>query len=172
MDYPLGTFPRFGHQERWAHARRERAISNSIATRRWQAFHRRSPAQKDRMMAAFAQAAEAEQTRKTFIHLGRVALDWIEYISRINDTVTTEASAAAQLSAECAAIHREFELFTADFTRIPDAVGSPQWVVAVERLEERYGDLGSRIEALKPRVAEARIVPVRQLWLRFRTLFE
>ena len=33
MDYPLGSFPRFGHQERWANERRERAIANSIATR-------------------------------------------------------------------------------------------------------------------------------------------
>jgi hypothetical protein len=33
MDYPLGSFPRFGHQERWANERRERAIANSIASR-------------------------------------------------------------------------------------------------------------------------------------------
>jgi hypothetical protein len=33
MDYPLGSFPRFGHQERWAIERRQRAIENSIATR-------------------------------------------------------------------------------------------------------------------------------------------
>ena len=33
MSYPLGSFPRFGHQERWAQERRERAIANSIATR-------------------------------------------------------------------------------------------------------------------------------------------
>jgi len=33
MNYPLGSFPRFGHQERWANERRERAIANSIATR-------------------------------------------------------------------------------------------------------------------------------------------
>jgi len=33
MNYPLGSFPRFGHQERWANGRRERAIANSIATR-------------------------------------------------------------------------------------------------------------------------------------------
>jgi hypothetical protein len=33
VDYPLGSFPRFGHQERWAHEQRERAIANSIATR-------------------------------------------------------------------------------------------------------------------------------------------
>jgi hypothetical protein len=31
--YPLGSFPRFGHQERWAAERRDRAIANSIATR-------------------------------------------------------------------------------------------------------------------------------------------
>jgi hypothetical protein len=33
MDYPLGSFPRFGHQVRWANERRERAIANSIASR-------------------------------------------------------------------------------------------------------------------------------------------
>lgn len=33
MNYPLGSFPRFGHQETWANERRERAIANSIATR-------------------------------------------------------------------------------------------------------------------------------------------
>jgi hypothetical protein len=33
MDYPLGSFPRFGHQERWAIERRQRAIENSIASR-------------------------------------------------------------------------------------------------------------------------------------------
>lgn len=33
MDYPLGSFPRFGHQERWAIERRQRAIENSVATR-------------------------------------------------------------------------------------------------------------------------------------------
>ncbi len=33
MSYPLGSFPRFGHQERWAQERRQRAIVNSIATR-------------------------------------------------------------------------------------------------------------------------------------------
>jgi len=33
MNYPLGSFPRFGHQERWANERRERALANSIATR-------------------------------------------------------------------------------------------------------------------------------------------
>jgi hypothetical protein len=34
MKYPLGSFPRFAHQQRWADERRQRAISNSIATRR------------------------------------------------------------------------------------------------------------------------------------------
>ena len=35
MDYPLGlgSFPRFGNQERWAIERRQWAIENSIATR-------------------------------------------------------------------------------------------------------------------------------------------
>lgn len=33
MGYPLGSFPRFGHQERWAQERRQRAIANSIANR-------------------------------------------------------------------------------------------------------------------------------------------
>ena len=33
MDYPLGSFPRFGHQETCANERRERAVANSIATR-------------------------------------------------------------------------------------------------------------------------------------------
>ena len=33
MDYPLRSFPRFGHQERWAIERRQRAIENSIASR-------------------------------------------------------------------------------------------------------------------------------------------
>jgi len=37
MDYPLGTFPRFGHQERLAQGRRERASRNSAATRQAQA---------------------------------------------------------------------------------------------------------------------------------------
>ena len=32
--YPLGSFPRFGHQERWAEERRARAIANSIIARR------------------------------------------------------------------------------------------------------------------------------------------
>jgi len=34
MDYPLGSFPRFGYQERWARERRARAIANSAITRR------------------------------------------------------------------------------------------------------------------------------------------
>ena len=33
MSYPLGSFPRYCHQERWAQERRQRAIANSIATR-------------------------------------------------------------------------------------------------------------------------------------------
>jgi hypothetical protein len=33
VDYPLGSFPRFGHQERWAIECRQRAIENSIASR-------------------------------------------------------------------------------------------------------------------------------------------
>ena len=33
MTYPLGSFPRFGHQQRWADERRSRAILNSILTR-------------------------------------------------------------------------------------------------------------------------------------------
>lgn len=33
MTYPLGSFPRFGHQERWASERRDRAMVNSILTR-------------------------------------------------------------------------------------------------------------------------------------------
>ena len=33
MDYPLGSFPSFGYQERGAIERRQRAIDNSIATR-------------------------------------------------------------------------------------------------------------------------------------------
>jgi len=33
MDYPLGSFPRFGYQERGAIERRQRAIENSIASR-------------------------------------------------------------------------------------------------------------------------------------------
>jgi hypothetical protein len=33
MTYPLGSFPRFGHQSRWASERRNRAILNSILTR-------------------------------------------------------------------------------------------------------------------------------------------
>lgn len=33
MSYPLGSFPRFGHQQRWANERRNRAIQNSILTR-------------------------------------------------------------------------------------------------------------------------------------------
>ncbi|MCF7673710.1 MAG: hypothetical protein K9N23_01370 [Akkermansiaceae bacterium] len=33
MIHPLGSFPRFGHQERWARERRVRAIANSILTR-------------------------------------------------------------------------------------------------------------------------------------------
>jgi uncharacterized membrane protein len=37
MSYPLGSFPRFGHQENWASERRERAIHNSIVTRKNQA---------------------------------------------------------------------------------------------------------------------------------------
>lgn len=39
MKYPLGSFPRFAHQQRWADERRQRAISNSIATRRAMAEH-------------------------------------------------------------------------------------------------------------------------------------
>jgi hypothetical protein len=35
-NYPLGSFPRFPHQERWAQERRQRAIYNSIITRKWQ----------------------------------------------------------------------------------------------------------------------------------------
>lgn len=34
MEYPLGSFPRFGHQERWAQERRARAIANSAISRR------------------------------------------------------------------------------------------------------------------------------------------
>jgi hypothetical protein len=33
MTYPLGSFPRFGHQQRWALGRGNRAILNSILTR-------------------------------------------------------------------------------------------------------------------------------------------
>jgi hypothetical protein len=31
VDYPLGSFPRYGHQERWANERRERAIATRQA---------------------------------------------------------------------------------------------------------------------------------------------
>jgi hypothetical protein len=37
MTYPLGSFPRFGHQQRWADERRSRAMLNSILTRQAQA---------------------------------------------------------------------------------------------------------------------------------------
>jgi hypothetical protein len=37
MTYPLGSFPRFGHQARWASERRNRAILNSIFTRQMMA---------------------------------------------------------------------------------------------------------------------------------------
>lgn len=37
MTYPLGSFPRFGHQARWASERRNRAIMNSIFTRQMMA---------------------------------------------------------------------------------------------------------------------------------------
>ena len=40
MNYPLGSFPRYGHQERWAQERRQRAIANSIATRRARKYDR------------------------------------------------------------------------------------------------------------------------------------
>ena len=40
MNYPLGSFPRFGHQQRWANERRQRAIENSIATRQADAQHK------------------------------------------------------------------------------------------------------------------------------------
>jgi hypothetical protein len=39
MNYPLGSFPRFGHQETWALERRERAIDNSIAARQAMSEH-------------------------------------------------------------------------------------------------------------------------------------
>ena len=41
MSYPLGSFPRFGHQQRWADERRQRAITNSILTRRARAEEHR-----------------------------------------------------------------------------------------------------------------------------------
>ena len=33
MQYPLGQFPRYGHQERMAQERRERAVANSVIAR-------------------------------------------------------------------------------------------------------------------------------------------
>lgn len=45
MSYPLGSFPRFAHQENWASERRERAIHNSIVTRKNEA-HRHLEAEK------------------------------------------------------------------------------------------------------------------------------
>lgn len=39
MKYPLGSFPRFPHQQRRADARRQRAMENSIATKQAQARH-------------------------------------------------------------------------------------------------------------------------------------
>jgi hypothetical protein len=39
-NYPLGSFPRFAHQEQWAQERRERAIHNSIITRQRKKMHR------------------------------------------------------------------------------------------------------------------------------------
>lgn len=39
MDYPLGSFPQFGWQASAAEERRERAIANSIATRKANAFY-------------------------------------------------------------------------------------------------------------------------------------
>ena len=39
MDYPLGSFPRYGHQTRRAEERRQRAIWNSIVTRKNRAHY-------------------------------------------------------------------------------------------------------------------------------------
>jgi hypothetical protein len=166
MDYPLGSFPRFGHQERWARERRERAISNSITTRRWNACWRRHrKAEQPCVIHDRGNTIAAEYARTTLIRLGNAALDWIAFISRVNHRVKAEATVARQLSEKAAEIHREFERMVADFEGIPVPVGGREWIQEINRLEGLYRDFGPKVQDLKLRLSEARIGPVRMLWM-------
>ena len=173
MDYPLGSFPRFGHQERWARERRQRAIENSITTRRWNAYWRRQrEAMGTSLLRECERAVDADDARATLIRLGNVALDWVRFVSRMNHKIKAEATIAAQLSAEAEAIHREVEVMASAFALLPADVDSRAWVAAIRRIEAQYGDLGPRIEDLKHRIAAARIGPIHLLWMRLRAWFE
>ncbi len=172
MDYPLGSFPRFGHQERWARERRERAIENSITTRRWNAYWRRQRKAPDAsLLREFGPAPDADDARATLIRMGHVGLDWVRFLSRVNHKIKAEATIAAQLSAEAEAVHREVEAMASAFTRLPVLVDSPAWVAAIRRIEAHHRDLGPRIESLKQRIAAARIGSIRLLWMRLRAWF-
>lgn len=172
MDYPLGSFPRFGHQERWARERRERAIENSITTRRWNAYWRRHrKSMGTSLLRECERAVDADNARATLISLGNVGLDWVRFVSRVNHKIKADATVAAQLSAEAEATHREVEAMASAFARLPVTIDSPAWVAAIRRIEAQYGDLGPRIESLKQRIAAARIGPIRLLWMRLRVWF-
>lgn len=172
MDYPLGSFPRFGHQERWARERRERAIENSITTRRWNAYWRRHrKTMGTSLLRECGPAPDADDARAALIRLGNIGLDWVRFVPRVNHKIKAEATVAAQLSAEAEALHREVETMASAFARLPVLVDSPAWVAAIRRIEAHHGDLGPRIESLKQRIAAARIGPIRLLWMRLQAWF-
>lgn len=61
MDYPLGSFPRYGHQTQRAAARRERAVWNSIVTRRNKAnYYLRAEAAFYNYLIQFTNSAKAK----------------------------------------------------------------------------------------------------------------
>lgn len=63
MNYPLGTFPGYGHQQRWAGDRRARAINNSIATRQAQAEeHFQTEIAFYNVLCGYADTMKAEST--------------------------------------------------------------------------------------------------------------
>lgn len=169
MDYPLGSFPRFGHQERWARERRQRAIENSIITRRWNAYWRRQRnAHPISQIQDYDRASDINEAKDRLLRLGLAARDWFAFIRRTNHKVGVDASIAVQLSAECAAIHEEFERMLAEFSAISEPSGSRGWARDIERLDARYGHLGARGDDFKRRLSEARIGPISLRWLRLR----
>lgn len=170
MDYPLGSFPRFGHQERWARERRERAIENSITTRRWNAYWRRQRKAPGMSLIDDCQRfAAAEDAQATLFHLGHVGLDWANYMLREEYRIKVDAEVAPALTAEIYAIHAEFEALAAAFGQLPDAQTDPaSRIYAIRRMDARFGSLGPRIEAFKQRMSAARIGPLRLMWRRFR----
>ena len=106
--YPLGNFPRFGHQERWAAERRTRAIANSIATRQ----HRKVLRQKDEfrrvqtLLAVWSWLDDQINRKPAAPEIAKLAQSTASKIYRLTDTWNAERHYGKQLDAIVSATYQ------------------------------------------------------------------